>query len=205
MKRKPNRWRTHLARRRFGLDVHAMSDRPWYREPETFIALAALVVSVSAVVVGIYEASLQRAHDRAEMWPQIQVATITNAKTAQIYVENSGVGPALITSIIVSVDGKRQRTWPDAWTTVLGHAPKEYSNYTIGARTMRPGERQLVSGIPIDEFSRGFWIDAPRVGIRICYGSVFGEHWLLDAPRLDGRFAIHPVKACAEQPDSTDF
>jgi len=30
-------------------------DRPWYREPETFIAVAALVVSISAVAVGIYE------------------------------------------------------------------------------------------------------------------------------------------------------
>jgi len=28
-------------------------DRPWYREPETFIAVAALVVSISAVAVGI--------------------------------------------------------------------------------------------------------------------------------------------------------
>lgn len=44
-------------------------DRPWYREPETFIAVAALVVSVSAVAVGLYEAQLQRAHDRAEVWP----------------------------------------------------------------------------------------------------------------------------------------
>jgi hypothetical protein len=35
-------------------------DRPWYREPETFIAIAALIVSVSAMVVGIYEAALQR-------------------------------------------------------------------------------------------------------------------------------------------------
>jgi len=38
-------------------------DRSWYREPETFIAIAALIVSVSAMVVGIYEA----AHDRAEV------------------------------------------------------------------------------------------------------------------------------------------
>ena len=28
-------------------------DRPWYRGPESFIAIAALVVSVSAVVVGL--------------------------------------------------------------------------------------------------------------------------------------------------------
>src|SRR5690242_1629174 len=32
--------------------------RPWYLEPETFIAVAALVVSCSAVGVGLYEAHL---------------------------------------------------------------------------------------------------------------------------------------------------
>jgi hypothetical protein len=44
-------------------------DRRWYREPETFIAVTAFVENVSAVVVGLYEAHLQRAHDRAEVWP----------------------------------------------------------------------------------------------------------------------------------------
>lgn len=53
-------------------------DRPWYREPETFIAIAALIVSVSAMVVGIYEAALQRAHDRAEVWPHVELDTFTN-------------------------------------------------------------------------------------------------------------------------------
>jgi hypothetical protein len=48
---------------------------PWYREPETFIAVAALVVSVSAVAVGLYEARLQRTHDRAEVWPHVEIST----------------------------------------------------------------------------------------------------------------------------------
>jgi hypothetical protein len=33
------------------------ANKPWYRETETFIAIAALIVSLSAVVVGIYEAA----------------------------------------------------------------------------------------------------------------------------------------------------
>ncbi len=87
--------------------------RPWYREPETFIAIAALVVSVSAVVVGLYETSLQRTHDRAEVWPHVELATYTSTVSASLTVENNGIGPAIIRSIIVSVDGKPQQNWSE--------------------------------------------------------------------------------------------
>lgn len=46
------------------------TERRWYAEPETFVAIAALTVSISAVVVGIYEASLQRHHDVDRCAPQ---------------------------------------------------------------------------------------------------------------------------------------
>src|SRR2546425_6810638 len=64
-------------------------DRPWYREPETFIAVAALVVSISAVAIGLYEAQLQRAHDRAEVWPHVEISTFVTPKGASLFVENT--------------------------------------------------------------------------------------------------------------------
>ena len=76
--------------------------RPWYREPETFIAVAALIVSVSAVAVGLYEAQLQRAHDRAEVWPHVEISTYTTPQGASLFVENTGIGPAIIKSIVVT-------------------------------------------------------------------------------------------------------
>ena len=88
-------------------------DRPWYREPETFIAVAALVVSVSAVAVGLYEAQLQRAHDRAEVWPHVEISTFVTPKGASLFVENTGLGPAIIKSVVVTVDGKPRRSWDD--------------------------------------------------------------------------------------------
>lgn len=97
--------------------------RPWYREPETFIAVAALVISISAVAVGLYEAALQRRHDRAEVWPHVEITTYTSPTGATLSVENSSIGPALIKSI-VTVDGRRAHDWKDVLTTLLGHAPR---------------------------------------------------------------------------------
>ena len=77
-------------------------NRPWYREPESFIAIAALIVSLSAVVVGIYEARLQRAHDVAEVWPHVEITTFITPRGASLSLENTGLGPAIINSVVGS-------------------------------------------------------------------------------------------------------
>lgn len=128
-----------------------MSDaQAWYRQPETFIAVAALVVSISAVVVGIYEASLQRAHDRAEVWPHLELETFITPEDASLYLENTGIGPAVVQSVDVAVDGRRRRNWeevvralvgrpaqPSATETVVNHACAPASGYPSSRSTRR--------------------------------------------------------------------
>src|ERR1700757_1118293 len=97
--------------------------RRWYTEPETFIAVAALIVSISAVVVGLYEASLQRHHDRAEVWPHVEIQVFTKTTGAEILLENTGIGPAIIQSVAVMVDNHPQRNWSAVLHTLNGVEP----------------------------------------------------------------------------------
>jgi len=112
-------------------------DRPWYREPETFIAVAALVVSVSAVAVGLYEAQLQRAHDRAEVWPHVEISTFVTPKGASLFVENTGLGPAIIKSVVVTVDGKPRRNWDDVLRALGDSARAAMSTTTVVDHALR--------------------------------------------------------------------
>src|SRR5207302_9887258 len=105
--------------------------RPWYREPETFIAWAALIVSVSAVAVGLYEAQLQRAHDRAEVWPHIEISTYTTLEGASLFIENTGIGPAIVKSVVVTVDGKPRENWPDVMRALGDSTPVPASMSTV--------------------------------------------------------------------------
>src|SRR5205823_10620728 len=105
-------------------------DRRWYREPQSFIALTALVVSLSAVAVGIYEASLQRAHDRAEVWPHLELSTYAMPTGAELRLENSGIGPAIVHSIVVSVDGRPQHNWAEVVEAITGKHPNGLANST---------------------------------------------------------------------------
>jgi hypothetical protein len=182
------------------------ADRPWYQEPETFVAVAALIVSVSAVAVGLYEASLQRAHDRAEVWPHVEVGTFTTPTDATVYLENTGVGPAVVNSIVVTVDGKPRRNWEDVVTALFGdEAPARFGHETVLDHSLRAGDKVVVLDFSTASIPE-FWDHIRRVGITVCYASVFGDHWELDAPRLGGgKLKWTPVARCDAQPAASAF
>lgn len=179
--------------------------RRWYTEPETFVAIAALIVSISAVVVGIYEASLQRHHDRAEVWPRLEIGTFTNgAKGASIIVENSGIGPAIVESAVITLDGKPQHGWGGIVEGIGGDS-LGLSNYSISGHGLRPGDQITLVGIPAGGAPHPFWEAIARVGVTICYRSVFDERWIVESKRLGHGVKWRDVDSCAPQDTSADF
>ena len=182
-----------------------MSDgRPWYREPESFIALAALVVSLSAVVVGIYEASLQRAHTRAEVWPHMELSTYVTPQTVSVYVENTGIGPAIIHYAVVSVDDKPAIDWRDALKTLLGAPPAQFNRLSVADRSMRAGDKTTVLDVQTSALPVGFVKTAARISVAICYTSVFGDAWMMTT-HLGERNVSKNLDKCPAQPANADF
>ncbi|MFL5501553.1 MAG: hypothetical protein ACJ79Q_09995 [Gemmatimonadaceae bacterium] len=182
------------------------ADRRWYAEPQTFIALAALIVSVSAVVVGLYEASLQRHHDRAEVWPHVEIQVFTKQTGAAIALENTGIGPAIIQSVVVTVDGRPQASWRDVLRTLNGVQPVGFGNYSAVQHGLRPGERLTLLDLPVADLPANFWKSIARVGVRVCYASVFDEHWIVESKKLgDGPISWADIARCPPQADSADF
>jgi hypothetical protein len=154
-------------------------DRRWYREPETFIAVAALIVSITAVVVGIYEAALQRQHDIAEVWPHLELSTWLNDTNATFRIDNTGLGPGIVKFVEVRVDGKAQRSWGDALRTLYGHQPPPHSTATTVEHALRPGDGTVLVNLPVQGLQGDFWSWAGRVSVRVCYASVFNQQWFV--------------------------
>lgn len=179
--------------------------RPWYREPETFIAIAALVVSVSAVVVGIYEASLQRAHDRAEVWPHVEISTFISGNGASVGLQNNGIGPAVIKSIVVTVDGRPRRDWPDVVQALLAKTTANFASSTVVDRGVRAGDKVEMLGLPRELVPPEFWKAIARVGVVVCYSSVFDQFWEVSDKHLGSASVWRSVEACPAQTKGTDF
>jgi hypothetical protein len=182
-----------------------IDQRRWYTEPETFVAVAALIVSITAVVVGIYEAALQRRHDRAEAWPHVEIATFTRPTGVAVELENGGVGPAVIKSAEVFVDGRLRKNWVDVATAIIGHAPGRYENTTVADHSLRAGERVTLLGLPSDEIPPHLWDAAKRVRVVICYASIYGDATIVSADHLGGPTHWTEVKQCSPQPNGVEF
>jgi hypothetical protein len=183
--------------------------RRWYLEPETFVGVAALIVSITAVAVGLYGASLQRKHDRAEVWPHVEFLVTTSPEGATLAVENTGIGPAIIKSVVVTVDGQPQRNWNDVLHTLVNAAPEftqHVTVHTVVDHAVRPGDTVIALQFPLKDLPPDFWKWIGRVGVTLCYGSVFDEHWTLSERALGGTGAIwEPARDCPAQVVGTDF
>jgi hypothetical protein len=180
------------------------SNRPWYREPETFIALTALVVSLSAVAVAIYEAALQRAHDRAEVWPRVELATITTSSGAEVVLENTGIGPAVIKTVAITVDGKPASNWGSVLHALLDRDPLHTST-TVVEHGLRAGDKVTLMSIGAADVPSDFWKTAARVAASVCYASVFDEYWIMRENHLGGTSAWERVRDCPQPLAGTDF
>ena len=181
------------------------TSRRWYTEPETFIALAALIVSISAVAVGLYEAALQRHHDRAEVWPHPEIEVFTKLTGAEIVLENTGIGPAIVHAVVVTVDVRPQHNWREVLRRLNGTEPLPFSNYSTVQHGLRPGDRLPMLDVPVADVPRDFWKSIARVGVSICYSSVFDQYWVVESKGLGGPIVRRDTQACAAQADSVDF
>ncbi|HEX8431606.1 MAG TPA: hypothetical protein VF625_09970, partial [Longimicrobium sp.] len=77
---------------------------------DRILSVCAIVAAVAAVAVAVYEARIDRAHQRVSVWPYLQQSnSLTEGSPYRRVVSNAGIGPARIRSFQVRVDGKPRR------------------------------------------------------------------------------------------------
>ena len=88
---------------------------------ETVIALCALVIAVCSLSVSILEARMARRHNRNSVRPILQLHRIWHhGGRTGIRLSNCGLGPAIVTSSRVWVDGEEIGPWTSASAGRLG-------------------------------------------------------------------------------------
>lgn len=147
------------------------------------IAASAIVISLCALVVSYVEVSVMRADQRASVWPYLDLGVSYSADGFSIGATNRGLGPALVESVVVEVDGRPARSWDEVVERLVGpESGLDYGNTlrnTINGEVL-PADRELmlfgVTGgwTPIkremvDELNRLDWL--------VCYCSVYGDCW----------------------------
>ena len=161
----------------------------------------AVVVSLAALFVSFYQARIAERQAHASVWPYVSVGyDINDEGPRQGFtwtVENNGLGPALIQSVIVTLDGKPQRDW-SALCVALGITNRQFASTSsaLAGRVLPPdtGRETTIDAIHVISMPEAlvFHNARPRLGMDICYCSVYEECWVAHF----GRQKVDKVDRC---------
>lgn len=159
----------------------------FFRQPEMIVAVSAIVLSLCGLFIALYEASIARRAERASVWPHVEVAASVQGTQVQIWVRNTGVGPARVRAANLSLDGAVL----DNWSELLDSLQIDFRNITreyslIGGRVLGVStdiETIFAVDLRADandpdatlRVAEAFFSEAADV--ELCYCSVYDECW----------------------------
>jgi hypothetical protein len=187
-----------------------------------FIAIGALVISALTAGTLIYQTRVIGDQFSATIWPYLNVeTTYTTANGESIELVNNGLGPALIRSAQLSLEGREMRSW-DGYVLALaredpairrfllrvGHGtaagrpvPLSIVTASIGPTTTLPAGQSktlLKFSSPVEGFIPMKAVMAHPIALSFCYCSLNGSCWTLrTTPGKASGTPPQPTSHCA--------
>jgi hypothetical protein len=180
------------------------------------IAVCALLISTLATGASWWQARVLQAQTRvlqeqlgAQVWPYVSVSEGYNHDTAEIDIANDGLGPAVLRSAIVFVNGTPRSNFVDLMHAILGphiiarapHGEKmniSVNDVSVGT-VLRPSESTTILALTSKTYAKKFIAAFPRTSFRVCYCAIIpGKCWLSDSASTRDP---QPMPACREIPN----
>ncbi|TWI00925.1 hypothetical protein IP90_02547 [Luteimonas cucumeris] len=170
------------------------------RDWDGVTAVIAALIGLLALSVSAYTAYLQRQQVRAQVWPLVLLGS-SNSKS-ELVVLNKGVGPAIIRSFKVYVDGKPQRNWDQVFASLGLHFNKRPWFSTVNGTVLSPDDRITQLQFETPEDFNAFATRAERVAFQLCYCSTLDDCWVLDGLERGTTRRFREIDACpVDHPD----
>jgi hypothetical protein len=174
------------------------------------IAFFALLISTVAAIAAIYQTRVIAQQFSATVWPYVSFDVTYSPTAIEVALRNDGLGPAIIRSVAITLDGKPQASI-EALLAALG-ASQPHAQAALRA-ALRAGSKMSITmstptaGMVIPANEQHVLIRADgavlmpsfkpairRVGISLCYCSLTGTCWTQSFRSRDSE--PHPVSSC---------
>lgn len=182
---------------------------------ETIGSIAAIVIGACALFVAWDQAQIMRKQQHASVLPAVNVAsgfsTEDDGYVMTVTLRNDGIGPAMIESAALYIDGEAVKDWPDMRDRLLPPALHHHfsSSLDSAAGMLAAGERSEAIRIvwPRNDETRAgfealkarvFAADPGQTHFSVCYCSVFDKCWI-SGPETAVR--PQPVRKCENPGD----
>jgi len=176
---------------------------------DALAAIIASLVGLLALIVAGYTAYIQRQQVRAQVWPYL--ISGNNDLTQSLVVNNKGVGPAVVRTVQLWVNGKPQSDW-NRVVANMGLPPHQFFQATINHDVLSPGEELQIIRFPDKALWQRFKAAASnRMAMDICFCSTLGECWissnknLIEPPSMPLQLKVEAVDRCPQLPPAEVF
>ena len=154
------------------------------------LSASAGLVALSALCVSAYQTYIMRQQLKAGAWPYVLQQNTGGPTNYAWQVKNLGLGPALVRSMTVRVDGRPVHNWREFVTAAErldsagAEAWREQRVTTMVTSSIRPGTVLLagsttelirVTGTVGVDLRR--LLNDDRVRVRVCYCSLYDDCW----------------------------
>jgi hypothetical protein len=167
---------------------------------DRIMSISAIVAAVAAVLVGAYEARINREYQRISVWPRIQQSdSFMIDQPYERNVTNVGNGPAIIKSVEIRVDGQVRRTWAEVIRALIGKPiPGHITSWLHNGAVIVANKSITTLKIAAGDDARKLWeaSQGDRLSIRICYSSLYDESWISETNTEQPT----PVASCTSDP-----
>ena len=166
---------------------------------QTIGTALAIIISLAAMFISIYEASILKSQQTSMVWPYLDLLHQTNNDGFAIEISNKGTGPAIVTSVQVDYNGLPVESIDVLMDSLNPNRTFGYdimTNSTIGNQVFMSGEKSVVLGLPYNDETRIVQNNLGKIRIRIGYKSVLEEYWYFDSK--DGSHTKEKFEAIQE-------
>ncbi|MGC3943815.1 MAG: hypothetical protein QM762_04610 [Chryseolinea sp.] len=148
-------------------------------DADKILAISAIFISVITAIVSGYQTKIMREQQYSSVWPYVQWdMSISSVEGFDITVMNKGVGPAIIKSATLQIDGVEVSTlkYLERIFGTLDSTTFYYSS--IDKAVLSPGEKVTLFRV---SKSKQLTVLTPEVYKRtkfdICYCDIYGSCW----------------------------
>jgi hypothetical protein len=157
--------------------------------------ISALVISVLALVVSIFETNILKDQQKATVWPYVTIGQNYSGQGFELRANNKGVGPAIIKSVQVEYKGKPMDTYLQILEEAFPNNGLDYGNTrqsNINNMVMQSKEKVVMLAFPWNDTTYQITPELEKnLVIKLQYCSVLGECWYYEYPsdkRYSGEF-----------------
>lgn len=147
------------------------------------LALTAIVLSLCALAVSVFEVSTIRDEQRIQVWPYVELSEYYGPDGFRLEAVNKGIGPARVRTVTLSFQGK---VYDDLDELILNTVGEDnafsydlYRTSELARTILSPEESATLFGVPWEPRTRLLqerW--SGGIEIELCYCSVYDDCWV---------------------------